>query len=140
MQPQTNFKATGSMPSITELPDGELGLLVRFSPRQCHLSMAGLSLRKHIPLRLTMREATLHLGSLSPCPRSYSGASQVMPVVKNLPDNSGDIKHSGSISGLGISPGGGNGNPLQDSCLENLMEEPGGAQFVGLQRGGHETL
>ena len=40
VQPQTNFKATGSMPSITELPDGELGLLVRFSQRQCHLSMA----------------------------------------------------------------------------------------------------
>ena len=61
-------------------------------------------------------------------------------MVKNLPDNSGDIKHSGSISGLGISPGGGNGNPLQYSCLENLMEEPGGAQFVGLQRGGHDFV
>ena len=31
MRPQTDFKATGSMPSITELPDGELGLLVRLS-------------------------------------------------------------------------------------------------------------
>ena len=37
-------------------------------------------------------------------------------VVKNLPANSGD---AGSIPGLGRSPGEGNGNPLQYSCLEN---------------------
>ena len=37
-------------------------------------------------------------------------------VVKNLPANAGD---TGSIPGSGRSPGGDNGNPLQDSCLEN---------------------
>ena len=37
-------------------------------------------------------------------------------VVNNLPANSGD---AGSIPGLGRSPGEGNGNPLQYSCLEN---------------------
>ena len=37
-------------------------------------------------------------------------------VLKNLPVNVGDV---GSISGSGRSPGGGNGNPLQYSCLEN---------------------
>ena len=36
--------------------------------------------------------------------------------MKNPPANAGDV---GSISGLGRSPGGENGNPLQDSCLEN---------------------
>ena len=36
--------------------------------------------------------------------------------IKNLPDNAGD---AGSIPGLGRSPGGGHGNPLQYSCLEN---------------------
>ena len=40
-------------------------------------------------------------------------------VVKNPPDSSGDIGDTGSISGLGRSPRGGNGNPLQCSCLEN---------------------
>ena len=40
-------------------------------------------------------------------------------VVKNLPANAGD---KGSISGLGRSPGEGNGNPLQYSCLENSMD------------------
>ena len=40
-------------------------------------------------------------------------------VVKNPPANTGDL---GSISGLGRSPGGGNGNPLQYSCLGNRMD------------------
>ena len=41
------------------------------------------------------------------------------PVVKNLPTNAGDM---GLIPGLGKSPGGGNGNPLQYSYLENPMD------------------
>ena len=40
------------------------------------------------------------------------------PVVKNLPANAGD---AGSVPGLGRSPAGGNGNPLQYSCLGNPM-------------------
>ena len=39
-------------------------------------------------------------------------------VVKNVPTNAGD---TGSIPDLGRSPGKGNGNPLQYSCLENPM-------------------
>ena len=45
----------------------------------------------------------------------WPGAS----VVKNLPANSGDAGDGGSIPGSGISPGRGNGNLLQQSCLEN---------------------
>ena len=37
-------------------------------------------------------------------------------------DNAGDTEDAGSIPGLRRSPGGGNGNPLQGSCLENSME------------------
>ena len=40
-------------------------------------------------------------------------------MVKSLPANAGDGGDVGSIPGLGRSPGVGNGNPLQDSCLEN---------------------
>ena len=40
-------------------------------------------------------------------------------VVKNLPANAGDL---GSIPGSGRSPGEGNGNPSQYSCLENPMD------------------
>ena len=49
-------------------------------------------------------------------------ASQVALVVKNLPANVGDIRDTGSIPGLGRSPGGRRGNPLQYSCLENPMD------------------
>ena len=40
-------------------------------------------------------------------------------VVKNLPANAGDISNAGSIPGFERSPGGGLGNLLQYSCLEN---------------------
>ena len=54
---------------------------------------------------------------------------------KELTANAGDTRDAGSRSGPGRSPGGQNGNPLQHSCLGNpWTEEPGGLQFVGLQR------
>ena len=43
-------------------------------------------------------------------------------MVKNPPTNAGDTRDMGSISGLGRSPGGGHGNPLQYSCLGNPMD------------------
>ena len=49
-------------------------------------------------------------------------ASQVALVVKNLSANAGYIKDMGSFPGWGRSPGGGHGNPLRDSCLENPMD------------------
>ena len=45
-----------------------------------------------------------------------------MLVVKNPPANARDIRDMGSIPGSGRSPGEGNGNPLQYSCLENPMD------------------
>ena len=42
-------------------------------------------------------------------------------MVKTSPANAGDIREAGLIPGLGRSPGGGHGNPLQYSCLENPM-------------------
>ena len=50
------------------------------------------------------------------------GYSQVALVVKNLPANAGDIRDMDSLPGSRRSPGGGNGNPLQYSCLENRMD------------------
>ena len=40
-------------------------------------------------------------------------------MVKEWPASAGDVGDEGSIPRLGRSPGEGNGNPLQDSCLEN---------------------
>ena len=66
-------------------------------------------------------------------------ASQVALVVKNLPANARDIRDAGSVPGSGRSPGGGQGNPLQYSCLEVPMErEPGRLQSMGSQRVRHD--
>ena len=60
-------------------------------------------------------------------------------VIKNLPVNAGDVRDAGSIPGSGRSPGGGNGNLLQYSCLENPMtEKPGRLQSMGSQRVVHD--
>ena len=48
--------------------------------------------------------------------------SQEMLLVKNLPANARDVRDAGLILGLGRSPGGRHGNPLQYSCLENPMD------------------
>ena len=53
---------------------------------------------------------------------SQFGASQMALVVKNLPANAGEVRDVGSVSGLGRSPGGGQGYPLQCSCLESPMD------------------
>ena len=47
---------------------------------------------------------------------------KAVPVVKYSLANERDLTDTGSVSGLGRSPGGGDGNPLQYSCLENPME------------------
>ena len=60
-------------------------------------------------------------------------------MVKNMFVNAGDIRTAGSIPELGRSAGGGHGNPLQYSCLENPMDR--GAWWVtvhGLQRIRHD--
>ena len=43
-------------------------------------------------------------------------------MVKNPPANARDIRDAGSVPGLGRSPGEGHDNPLQFSCMENLMD------------------
>ena len=54
--------------------------------------------------------------------RTIYSSSQVTLLVKNQPANAGDIRDVGWIPGSGRSPGGGNGNPLQYSCLENSKD------------------
>ena len=57
--------------------------------------------------------------------------------VKNPPANAGDVREVGSIPGSGRSPGGGHGNPLQYSCLENLLEQ---RSLAGYNPWGHKEL
>ena len=54
--------------------------------------------------------------------------SQVALLVKNPLPNAADVRDTGLIPGSGRSPGGGHGNPLQYSCLENSMD--GGAWWA----------
>ena len=61
------------------------------------------------------------LSAWNKCTLQEARASQVMLVVKNIPANEGNIRDEGLIPGLGKSPGGGHGNALQYSCLENSM-------------------
>ena len=58
-------------------------------------------------------------------------------MVKNLPANAEKARDIGSTPGLGRSPGGGNGNPLQYSCLENLH---GQKKLVGCSSWGCKEL
>ena len=63
---------------------------------------------------------------------SFPGGSDGKAFAYNVGD-------PGSIPGLERSPGEGNDNPLQYSCLENPMDgEPGGLQSMGSQRVGHD--
>ena len=62
----------------------------------------------------------------------YKQASQVAQWAKNLPASAGDATDAGLIPGSGRFLGGGHGNPLQYSCLENPMDR--GAWWATVHR------
>ena len=53
---------------------------------------------------------------------SSGGASKVAPMLKNPPDNAGDLRDMSSVPESGRSPDVGDGNPLQYSCLESALD------------------
>ena len=62
----------------------------------------------------------------------------MVQLVKNLSANAGDSRDGGLIPGLGKSPGVGNGNPCQYSCLENPTNRGAWQATVhGVTRAGH---
>ena len=102
----------------------------------CHLHNSLLFLVKYILYLLqSLTEVPSLFLKLFPKPQSCAialmvngngywplWASQVVLVVKNQPANAEDVRDTGSIPGWGRSPGGGNGSPLQNSCLENPID------------------
>ena len=69
------------------------------------------------------RDPSCYLILLSPF--RYEAVVPRWLVVKNPLTSEGDVRDSGLIPELGRSPGGGNGKPLQKSCLENPMDKGG---------------
>ena len=67
------------------------------------------------------KSLTISLLLFLPFPVFDKWTSQVVLVVKNPLANAGDLRGVGLSPGSGRSPGGGHGNTLQDSCLENPM-------------------
>ena len=79
-----------------------------------------LFLVRHWTWRMgSMKRKKKKMTRLFQLPLNILRASQVAWLLKNLPANAGDSRHVASIPGSGRSPGVGNGNPLQYSCLEN---------------------
>ena len=72
------------------------------------------------------------LRSCSLCAPPLSVGSQVALVVKNPPASAGDGRNRALTPGSGRSPGGGHGNPLHCSCLENPMDR--GTWWVTVHR------
>ena len=71
-----------------------------------------------LSLRPVLPEDRVRKRSEATGPGGFPGGS----VVKNLPASAGDPGDAGSIPGPGRSPGGGDGDPLQCSCLGNPMD------------------
>ena len=110
------------LPSQGDLPDPRIEL--------SSLALQANSLSSEPP----GKPYAFHKAAYNDC----SWASQVALLVKNLPVNAGGIRDIGSIPGLGRSLGGGHGNPLQYSCLENPMtEESGQLQYIASQKVRH---
>ena len=81
------------------------------------------------------RKMLVKLKSSEWCKASNDSIWGPMLVVENPPANAGDVRDAGSIPGWGRSPGGGHGNPLQYSCLENPMDRD---RRIGSQRIRHD--
>ena len=99
---------------------------------------------------LTTHSASYHIPASYHTPASYlripasylrTPTSQVALVVKNPPGNSGDMRDTCLISRWGRSPGEGNGNPFQYSCLGNPMDRRAWRATVHrITRAGHDLV
>ena len=105
--------------------------LIRTSKRE---SFHVTSFKSPFPTCLVLRASGIRGHSLTSEPLP---PAQVALVVKNPPANAG-YGRCGFIPGSGRSPGVGNGNPLQYTCLENIMNRGAWLQSMGLQRAGHD--
>ena len=105
-------------------------MLMKFHPTPALLHMPPTSFRficgiSLVPCQSNFHFKVAHLKKLLESISIPKGKMYIFPggsVVKNPPANAGDTSDVGLISGSARSLGVGNGNPLQYSCLENLMD------------------
>ena len=120
----------------------QFNLPSKLSPPPCLVNKLGLdasSLRDSFPPYFIIMPNSDFQNILIYTWLKQKGISQVVLVVNNPPANAGDIRDAGTIPGSGRSSGGGHGNPLQYSCLENPMDRGAWwATIEGSQRVGHD--
>ena len=112
------------------------------SPRASHCSCSFTEI-----LVVTEPQTVTEKGAFAICPSTTVKSTEitgryyqkVAPGVKNPPANTGEVRDAGLIPRSERSSGGGHGNPLQHSCLENPMDrELGGLQSIGSCRVEHD--
>ena len=105
---------------------------VFFTVQLSHLSMTTGNTKALTRWNFIGKTMSLIINMLSRLVLGFSGGSEGKASARNAAD-------PGSIPGSGRSPGEGNGNPLQHSCLENPMDRGAWqATVLGLQRVGHD--
>ena len=82
------------------------------------LPLQSIQGHKHFPTPNVVFSKRRHTDRMPQAPKGFPGPL----VVKNPPAKEGDGRDRGLIPGLGRCPGGGHGNPPQDSCLENPVD------------------
>ena len=118
------YKASFGGSDVTEsvCSVGDLGSVPELgrSPGRGHGTHTS-SLAWRIPMYRGIWQATVH-GVAKSQTRLSDAVSQVVLVVKNRPAMQETLRDMGSIPGSGRSPGEGNCNPLQYSCLDNPID------------------
>ena len=102
-----NTEDLGSIPGLGRSPGERKGYPLQYSGLENSMDCIVLGVAKS-----WTRLSNFHF-------QNWIRASQVVLVVKHWPASTGDVRDAGSIPGSGRSPRGGQGNPLQYSCLEN---------------------
>ena len=93
--------------------------LIHFVPPEAYWRLHNI-IKYHCKILFTRRSYS-HM-DLELIKTEVVNLSQVVLTGKNLPADAGDIRHTGWIPAWGKSPGEGNANPLQYSCLENPLD------------------
>ena len=125
--PRWPLSTSSSLTAESSFPDALVLLILSMRSTLTvsiqHISKLTLTfLFNHVPLPHLLTKLCCLIFSFFPIPFITFWASQVALVIKSPPANARDVRDSGWSPGLGSSPGGEQGNPLQYSCLENPMD------------------